>query len=172
MCIQDQIDALRPTAEQLDELARRYLAAKLAASTAAEAFKAVEHEAIALVKEWGFIPVHAEKSHRLLGKLSDFTLTKADTLTIIDERVELLKDALFVNGYGAFFAKLFSERKKWEVVEGAEAALKAESLPKRLAERVMNLWGRCITVKPKKPSLKVSIADPAKPAKRAKKGGA
>ena len=43
--------------------------------------------------------------------------------------------------------------------------------PKRLAEKVLNLWGRCITVKPKKASLKVAIADPAK-AKRAKKGGA
>jgi hypothetical protein len=169
MCIQDRIDALRPTAEQLDELARRYVAAKLAAATAVEAFKAVEDEAIALVKEWGVAAPNAEKSRKLAGRLSKFTVTKADTLTIIDERVELLKDALFVNGYGAFFAKLFAERKKWEVVEGAEAALKAESLPKRLAERVMNLWGRCITVKPKKPSLKVAIADPAKPAKRAKK---
>lgn len=172
MCIQDQIDALRPTPDQLDELARRYLAAKLAQLTASEAFKVIEDEAIALVREWGTVPAHAEKSRRLAGRLSEFTVTKADTLTVIDERVDTLKDALEANGFGAFFGKLFAERRKWEVVEGAEAALKAEALPKRLAEKVMNLWGRCITVKPKKPSLKVAIADPAKPAKRAKKGGA
>jgi hypothetical protein len=170
MCIQDQIDALRPTPEQIDELASRYLAAKLAQLAASEAFKAIEDEAVALVQEWGTVPANAEKSRRLAGKRSEFTVTKADTLIIVDERVETLKDALYVNGYGAFFGKLFAERRKWEVVEGAEAALKAESLPKRLSEKVLNLWGRCITVKPKKPSLKVVIADPAKPAKRAKKG--
>ncbi len=99
----------------------------------------------------------------------ELTITKADTLVIVDERVNTLRDALLANGYGQFFQKLFAERKKWEVVEGAEAALKAEALPKRLAEKVLNLWGRCITVKPKKPSLKVTLGDPAKPAKRAKK---
>jgi hypothetical protein len=171
MCIQDQIDAMRPTPEQLDEIARRYLAAKLAVLTAGETFKAIEDEAIALVGEWGTVPANAEKSRRLAGKLSEFTVTKADTLTVIDERVDTLKEALEANGYGAFFPRLFAERRKWEVVEGAEAALKAESLPKRLAEKVLNLWGRCISVKPKKPSLKVVIADPAKPAKRAKKEG-
>jgi hypothetical protein len=170
MC--SQTEALRPTPEQLDELARLYLEAKLVALTAAEAFKDVENKAIALVKEWGAVPAHAEKSRRLAGKLSEFTVTKADTLTIVDERVDALKEALEANGFGAFFGKLFAERRKWEVVEGAEAALKAESLPKRLAEKVLNLWGRCITVKPKKPSLKVVIADPARPAKRAKKEGA
>ena len=66
----------------------------------------------------------------------------------------------------AFFKRLFTLRSKYEVVEGAEAALKAESLPKRLTEKVLNLWGRCIRVKAKKPSLKVVIADPAKPAKK------
>ena len=34
---------------------------------------------------------------------------------------------------------------------------------------MLNLWGRCISVKPKKPSLKVTLADPAKPAKKAKR---
>lgn len=175
MSIQDpqiaQLAASRPTPEQIDDLARRYLCAKLLQLGTAEAFKRVEDEAIALVGEWGSVPAQAEKSRRLKGALSELTVTKSDVLTIADDRVETLRDALFVNGYGGFFTKLFAERRKWEVVEGAEAALKAESLPKRLAERVLNLWGRCITVKPKKASLKVVIADPAK-AKRAKKAAA
>ena len=58
---------------------------------------------------------------------------------------------------------------KYEIVQGAESALKTEALPKRLAEKVLNLFGRCLTVKAKKPSLKVTIADPAKPAKKARK---
>jgi hypothetical protein len=166
---QKQTAAVRPTPEEIDILARRCLLAKLEAATYAELFKKVEDEAIALVQAWGGVPAQAEKSRRLKGAFSELTVTKADTLTIVDDRVELLRDALYADGYGPFFYKLFTERKKWEVAEGVEAALKAESLPKRLAEKVLNLWGRCISVKPKKPSLKVVIANPAK-AKRAKKG--
>jgi hypothetical protein len=171
MSIQDQVYPPRPTPEQIDEFARRVIAARLAQFGAAEAAKRIEEEAIALVEQWGSVPAQAEKSRRLKGQLAELTVTKSDVLAIIHDRVETLRDALFANGYGAFFSKLFAERRKWEVVEGAEAALKAEALPKRLAEKVLNLWGRCITVKPKKASLKVAIADPAK-AKRAKKGGA
>lgn len=171
MCIQDQVDATQPSPEFVDNLAKRYLAAKVMCAEAQATLGEVEKEATALVQEWGIVVPKAEQSRRLSGKLAVLTVTKSNTLTVLDDRVDTLRDALFVNGYGAFFTKLFAERKKWEVVEGAEAALKAESLPKRLAEKVMNLWGRCIDVKAKKPSLKVQIADPAKPAKRAKKAG-
>lgn len=162
----------RPTPEQIDDLAARHVQAKFAKAEAATKLEALEAEAIEMVMNWGIVPAHAEKSRRLAGKLSEFTVTKADTLTINDERVETLREALQANGYGDYFGKLFTLRSKYEVVDGAETALKSESLPKRLSEKVLNMWGRCITVKPKKPSLKIIIADPAKPAKRAKKGGA
>lgn len=161
----------RPSPEFIDEIATRYLLAKAKSVQAQQIVSAIEVEAVALVKEWGIVPAHAEKSRRLIGRLAELTITKADTLAINDERVDDLKGALVARGYGAFFAKLFTERRKWEVVEGAEAALKSESLPKRLSEKVLNLWGRCISVNPKKPSLKVNVADPAKPAKKAKKAG-
>ncbi len=162
----------RPTPEQVDELARKHNILKLTKANAAAEFEAVELELVALVQQWGIVPPNAEKSRRLNGRLAELTVTKADTLTINDERVETLKDALVANGHGDYFAKLFTLRSKYEVVEGAEAALKSESLPKRLSEKVLNLWGRCISVKAKKPSLKVVVADPAKPAKKSKKGGA
>jgi hypothetical protein len=159
----------RPTPEGLDELAERYNVARLSLAAQRELVAGLEETAIALVNAWGVVVPRAEKSRRLTGKLSEFTVTKADTLTIDDSRVETLKDALYVNGYGPFFHKLFAERKKWEVIEGAEALFKSESLPKRLSEKVLNLWGRCIGVKAKKPSLRVTLADPAKPAKKAAK---
>lgn len=162
----------RPTAEQIDEIAQQLETQKLLTRQEKERYDALEQEAVDLVMRFGIVAPHAEKSRRLTGQLAELTVTKSDTLAINDERVELLKDALEVNGYGEFFPRLFALRSKWEVVEGAESALKAESLPKRLAEKVLNLWGRCITVRPKKPSLKVVIADPAKPAKKSKKGGA
>jgi len=171
MCIQDQIDALRPTPEAIDKLARRYEFAKANLASERDSLNLIEEEAIKLVQVWGTVPAHAEKSRRLVGKLSEFTVTKSDTLTISDDRVETLKEALEANGFGEYFKKLFTLRSKYEVVEGAKAALKSESLPKRLSEKVLNLWGRCITVKAKKPSLKVTLADPAKAAKKAKKAG-
>lgn len=160
---------VRPTPEAIDELAKRHQEAKSALTEAKAEFDSIEQEAIAMVTQYGIVVPRAEKSRRLTGKLAELTVTKSDTLTISDDRVEVLKDALEVNGYGEFFKRLFTLRSKYEVVEGAELALKSESLPKRMSEKVLNLWGRCISVKPKKPSLKVVIADPAKPAKKGKK---
>ncbi len=159
----------RPTPEAIDDLAARVAIARVDVLIAQRAAQALEKEAIGWVNIWGAVPAHAEKSRRLAGKLNELTVTKSDALTIVDERVVALKEALEANGYGDYFKKLFTLRSKYEVVEGAEAALKSESLPKRLSEKVLNLWGRCISVKPKKPSLKLTIADPAKPAKKAKK---
>lgn len=162
----------RPTPEAIDELARRYEKAKSFAACAREDLTAIEAECVEMVTNFGIVPAHAEKSRRLNGRLAELTVTKGDVLTINDERVETLKDALETNARGDFFGKLFTLRSKYEVVEGAESALKQEPLGKRLSERVLNLWGRCISVKAKKPSLKVVIADPTKPARHAKKGGA
>jgi len=161
----------RPTPEEIDALAAKYLDTKARVLFVSDELRHIELEAIAMVKDWGSVPAHAEKSRRLVGKLSEFTVTKADAITINFERVETLREALEANGHGEYFKKLFAKTEKYELVEGAEAALKTESLPKRLSEKVLNLWGRCIAVKPKKPSLKVTIADPAKPAKKTKKGG-
>jgi len=172
--IANQCEAARPTPDEIDAKARQYLTAKLASLAAGEQLKAIEEELVALVQQWGVVPPNAEKSRRLNGRLADLTVTKSDTLTINAERVETLRDALAANGHGEYFARLFAVQTKYEIVEGAESALKSESLPRRLSEKVLNLFGRCISVRPKKPSLKVVIADPAKPAKksRAKKGGA
>jgi hypothetical protein len=167
----ERIDvALRPTPDQIDMRAQQYLAAKLRNLTAAQQLKNAEDELVALVQIWGSVPPNAEKSRRLSGRLAELTVTKSDTITINFERVEVLKDALEANDRGDYFKKLFTLQSKYEIVEGAESALKTESLPKRLAEKVLNLFGRCITVKAKKPSLKVTIADPAKPAKPARRG--
>jgi len=159
----------RPTPAEIDDIAQRYQAARADLADSKAVFESIETEMVAMVTEYGIVVPRAEKSRRLVGIRAELTVTKSDTLTIDDSRVDDLKAALEANGFGDFFKRLFAERKKWEVVEGAESALKAEALPKRLAEKVLNLWGRCISVKPKKPSLKVVILDPAAPAKRSRK---
>jgi hypothetical protein len=162
----------RPTPEQIDDLAQRVKAAKIDKIAATQTFEALQQEAIDMVMNYGIVPPNAEKSRRLSGRLAELTVTKSDTITVDDTRVEDLKDCLLVNNRAGFFTRLFTLRSKWEIVDGAESALKEEALPKRLAERVLNLFGRCISVEAKKPSLKVVIADPAKPARKSRKAGA
>lgn len=166
--IANEVFGERPTPEAIDDLARRYLEALGQRKAHDSIVAGLEAEAVAMVKDWGIVPPNAEKSRRLNGRLSELTVTKSDVLTINDDRVETLKEALEANGHGEYFSKLFALRVKYEIVEGAEAALKAESLPKRLSEKVLSLWGRCISVKAKKPSLKVVISDSATPAKKSR----
>lgn len=169
---QPEGEKIRPTPEFIDELARRYQDSKDKARSAAELASQIEAEAVALVTEWGIVPAHAEKSRRLAGRLAELTVTRSDTITINAERVEMLRDMLEANDERDIFPKLFAVQTKYEIVDGAESVLKSVDLGKRLSEKVLNFFGRCITPKPKKPSLKVTIADPTKPAKkpRAKKG--
>jgi hypothetical protein len=160
---------VRPSPDAIDAIARIYLDAQASKKAATDKVAELEADLIQLVANWGVVPPHAEKSRRLKGNIAELTVTHSDVLTIVEERVDTLKEALEANGYGEWFGKLFKLRSKWEVVEGAEAALKAETLPKRLSEKVLNLWGRCITVKPKKPSLRVDMGEQPKKATRAKK---
>lgn len=168
----EEVTVSRPTPDQIDAIAKRYTDAKLDKVAASLVFEDIEDEAIRMVTEFGIVPPGAEKSRRLNGRLAELTVTKADTIIIDDSRVIDLRDALDSLGRGDFFKRLFAVRSKFEIVDGAESALKQESLPKRLAEKVLNMFGRCITVKPKNPSLKVTIADPTRPPRkpRAKKG--
>jgi hypothetical protein len=92
--VEAEIEKKRPTAEQIDQAAQEYLAAKAAKDSWAEEVADKEAELMELVKTWGVVPPHAEKSRRLAGKLSEITVTKADTLTILEERVETLKEDL------------------------------------------------------------------------------
>jgi len=161
-----EIEKTRPTPEFIDELARRYVDSKVKVSEAQALTSKLEAEAVELVTKWGIVPAHAEKSRRLAGRMAELTVTKSDSLVVNCERVETLREALEANGRPEFFKRLFAKVEKYEIVDGAESALKEEALPKRLAEKVLNLFGRCINVKAKKPSLKVNIADPAKPARK------
>jgi hypothetical protein len=172
--VANEVFGERPTPEQIDEKARQYLEAKQKCAEVDAVLKGIEIECVALVKQWGVVPPNAEKSRRLAGRLAELTVTKSDAITVDGARVIDLRDALQSAGRHDFFKRLFAEQTKWEIVDGAESALKVESLPKRMAEKVLNMFGRCILIHAKKPSLKVTVADPSKPAKksRAKKEAA
>jgi|GEM_PF-1609904 hypothetical protein len=160
---------VRPTAEQIDELAKRYNDADAVCAVTDKAFKAIEKEAIDLVTAWGVVPPKAESSRRIEGKLAKLTVTTGSSIAIDESRVEDLRQALVANERSEFFAKLFQPRIKHELVEGADVALKTEPLNKRLAEKVLALFGRCFKAKKKAPSLKVELLIPTPKAKKPRK---
>jgi hypothetical protein len=158
----------RPTPEQIDQLADRYNEALKQLDAAEAAFAAVEKEAIDLVQLHGIVPPRAENSRRLEGKLTEFTVTVGNTITIDETRVDDLKEALKANGFEAVFSNLFIERVRHELVKDAKLAILAAGMPKRLTNKIQALFGRCFDANKKKPVLKVKTVTVAKP-KRLKK---
>ena len=161
----------RPTPEEIDAYAKRHQEAKIAKIAADQSFAAIEQEGFAMVANFGTMPQTAEKSRRLAGRYAELTVTKSDTVTVIPDRVRDFEDALTVNGYGELFGRFFAAETKYSIVDGAESVLKTLQISKRLAARIFALFGRSISIRTKKPSLKVTITDPEKPkkARRAKK---
>ena len=164
----------RPTLDEIDALADRLHAAKNAKILAANAFESLEDEAVRMVTTFGIVPPNAEKSRRLAGRLAELTVTKSDTITIDDARVIDLRDALATVGRNDFFKRLFTIHSKFEIVEGAESGHSSPSCCRSAWPRRSSTCSAAASrSSSKKPSLKVVIADPAKPKKsRAKKGQA
>jgi hypothetical protein len=158
----------RPTPDQIDELAVRYAKALADVAAADVIFDKIESEAIALVQKHGVVPPNAEASRRLEGRISEFTVTTGNSVTIDEARVQDLKGALDANGFIAIFPNLFQERTRHELVKGADVAIVAAGMPKRLTEKVLAMFGRCFDAKKKSPSLKVKTIAVTK-AKKAKK---
>jgi hypothetical protein len=166
---------VRPTPDQVDELAEKYFAADKAFKDAKKALDVIETEAIKLVQSFGVVPPKAENSRRLDGKFTFLTVTAGNTTNIDESRVQDLKEALETNNFDAVFWNLFKQRTRHEQVKGAALAILAAGMPKRLTEKVQKLFSRCFSTTKKAPSLKVKriVEKPAKKSRKAKakKGG-
>jgi hypothetical protein len=161
---------VRPTPEQIDELASKYNLLVAACNEADFTFSVVEAEAMELVKLFGVVPPNAENSRRLEGRLSELTVTIGNTITIDEARVQDVKAALEANGFGHIFPTLFAPRTRHELVKDADVAILAAGMNKRLTEKIQAMFGRCFEAKKKSPSLKVKqiVVKPAKKQRKAK----
>jgi hypothetical protein len=155
---------VRPTVEQIDELAEKYFAADKAFKDAKKALGEIEDAAVALVQFFGIVPAKAENSRRLDGKFTFLTVTVSNTTTVDEARVLALHEALVVNKFGQIFDNLFIERTRHEQVKDAALAILSAGMPKRLTETVQRLFSRCFSTTKKAPSLKVKriVEKPAK----------
>jgi hypothetical protein len=166
-----EVQPTRPSPEEIDVLVAGYLKAKVALELAHKQFTEIEEQCIKLVSNYGVVPPKAENSRRLEGKTTELTVTTGNTITIDEARVQDLKAALGANGFQALFPILFQERIRHELTKGADLAIVAAGMPKRLTEKVQALFGRCFDAKKKKPSLKVKelVAPGEKKIKRVRK---
>jgi len=149
-----------PTVGQITELALRYDKARSARNLAQEALSQIEAEAVAMVEKYGHCPAKAEKSRRLSGLGCDITVTHADAVSVVTERVLDLKKALEANKKDSAFDGLFRERISYEAVQNPQETI--ANLPKRLSVRIGKMFAGCFKISPKKPALKVTVTDQAK----------
>jgi hypothetical protein len=107
------------------------------------------------------VPAHAEQSIRLAGRRNTLTITRGTTVTVNEQSVAALEEYLEKESY-SFFPQLFAKQVKHTLVEGARDLLKRMGLPRRAEEKVLSLFGRCIDLKPKSPSVKIEVIKPEK----------
>jgi hypothetical protein len=156
----------RPTAKQIDVLVELFEASREEADLATERFNQHKDTVIALVQRFGIVPKGAESSLRLEGVVTILTVTTGNTIAIKEDAVHELKGAMEANGRKHLFASMFGERVKFELLKGAEEALRLAKLNKRLIDKFNKLYARCFDVKKKSPSLKVERLGDKKPAKK------
>jgi hypothetical protein len=158
----------RPTPATIDILVAEYETAEACLDAAQKTFDAHQVKLLNLVQAYGAVPAGAEKSRRLEGQRTVLTVTTGSSLTLKQDAVVTLRDALNVNGQGALFFVLFREEKKFELLKGAETELRTANLPQRLADRVMRMFAGCFDIKVKSPSLKVKRLADNPPAKKSR----
>jgi hypothetical protein len=161
--------ALPPTPDEIDAEIAFYNNAQACLKTAQQTADDYKQRLIFLADSFGKTPAHAEQSIRLAGRRNTVTVTRGTTVTVNEPAVADLKTYLgdFNNG---LFPRLFAVTTKHTLVEGARDLLKKLSLPRRTEEKVLSLFGKCIDIKSKSPSVKVEVIKPEKPAKKPRAG--
>lgn len=157
---------LHYTPDEIDAEIAFYQNALACAKQAQEVATKYRDRLVELTDRHGTRPPHAEQSVRLAGRRNTVTVTRGTTVTINDAAVEDLKqyvDGVIV-GDQPIFARLFASQIKYTLVEGARDLLKKLQLPRRTEEKTLSLFGRCIDLKTKAPTVKVEIIQPEKPA--------
>jgi hypothetical protein len=150
------------TPKQIDDCCTELVETQSVFDEWAKHIDALEKAMIAVVKTQGAVPDKASQSTRLAGIHSVATITTAFTRTLKDEHIVTLRTWLDERSLTGLFPRMFGETKKYQLVGGVEDALMGVSMPERTREKIMQLFGMCISVKDKKPSLKVESIKPVK----------
>lgn len=153
---------LPPTLDEVDFMIQNYETIKTTYDLAKADLDHAREHLILMVEKFGHRPPHAEQSKRLHGTRNTATATTGTTVVVNESAVFDLE--LYLTGLPAVFARLFCRQTKHTLVEGAHDVLKEIELPRRKHEKILSLFGKCIEIKTKAPSLKIEIIKAEKPA--------
>ncbi len=110
---------------------------------------------IADVERFGLVPTNAEKSRRIDGRDFVATLTTGDGIEVNDAAALELEILLSKARQSKVFPSLFTRRTEYSLVAGAGRIIEHTKWPKRWADEIRNLYGRCFTANKRTPILKV-----------------
>ncbi len=152
----------RPSVEEIDKLAEKYLALKAEAEETDEKISQVKTQLVPLVEKFG--AAHAKKSKRLAGNVYELVISHGHATEIVDAAVLRLQEKLNQAGASWLFRKLFRKVWRFEIAPTAEELLHAPALPEKAPENLRDLYCEEVLVKPKAPTLKVEPIAKAKTA--------
>lgn len=153
------------TPDEIDAEIIFYQQALECAKAAKDSADKYRDKLVELADRYGARPAHAEQSLRLAGRRNTVTVTRGTTVTVNEPAVAELETYLNTAGPHVF-SQLFATQTKHTLIEGARDLLKKLTLPRRTEEKVLSLFGRCIDLKTKAPTVKVEVIKPEKPARK------
>jgi hypothetical protein len=168
----DQVAALAPTPDEIDAEIAFYENAQECLKTAKATADKYRDNLVSLADRFGSRPAHAEQSLRLAGRRNTLTVTRGTTVTVNEAAVADLEQYLgnLMVGSTTIFDRLFARSTTHKLLEGARELLKKLDLGRRTEEKTLSLFGRCIDLKTKSPSVKVEVIQPEKPARKPRAG--
>lgn len=164
------IELRRPTPQQIDAMVTGYEQALACLDAQKKVADEYKRQLVQAAQRFGEVPAGAEKSHRLLGQLTEITITEGSTVALKDAAIKNLEEAMDANGWSGLFDRMFRARTKYDRKKGAANELRIAELPARLASKFSMMFAACFDVKTKDPSLKITrLADKPVRKPRAKK---
>jgi len=158
--------APKPTPEEIDAEILFFQNAQACYRAAKETMEAAQKKLVLVVDLHGTRPPHAEQSIRLAGRRNAVTVTRGTTVTVHEPAVEELENYLCEQVAEGIFERLFARQITHRLVEGARELLKTLSLSRRTEEKVLSLFGKCVDLKTKAPTVKIEVIQPEKPARK------
>lgn len=150
-----------PTPAQIDTLIANYEAQQALADKAQAVADSLEAEIVDYVRAYGTHPEGASQSLRLAGVRNQATVTMAVTRSLHVPSILKLRDYMKMQSLVYLFKKMFAEETRYTLIDGARDVFAEVDLPKTTREKALQLFGMCIDVKDRKPSLKVVAIKPA-----------
>jgi hypothetical protein len=148
-----------PTPKEIDDLCLKFDEAKIAADKAAEKLSTAKGDLLAIVQNHGYMPADASKTKRLEGTIYVADATTSSTIKVKDAAVATLQSELSRLAKPKLFGELFDTEVKHSLKKNAAQTLNLAigGLPEDKRSHLLALYGSCLDVNTKTPTLSVEL---------------